>query len=218
MKRYKVKRLSVTPDTAQAVPALLNQEKIAFEQISIANWKTDYPYTPNVQFRMAYAGNVILLHYKVEEDSIRAVAAEDNGKVWEDSCCEFFVSPADDGTYYNIECNCAGTLLVGFGPGREGRQHLPADVLQKVDRWSSLGRQLFDERVGLCRWQMALVIPTSLFMHHPNLQLQGNSMRANFYKCGDKTQKPHFLSWNPIALPKPDFHCPPFFGTLSFAR
>ena len=26
------------------------------------------------------------------------------------------------------------------------------------------------------------------------------SIRANFYKCGDELQKPHFLSWNPIKI------------------
>ena len=218
MNNYLVKSISASDVKAENVPSLLDKTEIPFETIDNVNWAEPFPYKPNVAFRMAYAGDKILLNFQVEEDSVRAVAPEDNGRVWEDSCCEFFVSPTNDGTYYNIECNCAGTLLVGFGPGREGRQHLPADVLQKVGRWSSLGRQPFDERVGKCHWQMALVIPTSLFMHHPNLQLQGNSMRANFYKCGDKTQKPHFLSWYPIALPKPDFHCPPFFGTISFAR
>jgi hypothetical protein len=41
------------------------------------------------------------------------------------------------------------------------------------------------------------------------------TIRANFYKCGDLTAHPHFLSWNPIDLPKPDFHRPEFFGTLT---
>ena len=36
------------------------------------------------------------------------------------------------------------------------------------------------------------------------------------YKCGDKLQTPHFLSWAPIDLPKPKFHCPEFFGELVF--
>jgi len=46
--------------------------------------------------------------------------------------------------------------------------------------------------------------------------LNGKTMRANFYKCGDKLQTPHFLSWAPIDLPKPKFHCPEFFGELVF--
>ena len=35
-----------------------------------------------------------------------------------------------------------------------------------------------------------------------------------FYKCGDKTAHPHFLSWNPVGTPAPDFHRPDFFGEL----
>ncbi len=41
-------------------------------------------------------------------------------------------------------------------------------------------------------------------------------LKANFYKCGDELQTPHFLSWNPIEIEKPDFHRPDFFGTLRF--
>ena len=52
-------------------------------------------------------------------------------------------------------------------------------------------------------------------MHGATL-LDGRTMRANFYKCGDLLPRPHFLSWNAISLPRPDFHCPEFFGTLRF--
>jgi hypothetical protein len=37
---------------------------------------------------------------------------------------------------------------------------------------------------------------------------------VNLYKCGDKCDTPHFLSWSPIGLPQPDFHCPDFFGEI----
>ena len=40
-------------------------------------------------------------------------------------------------------------------------------------------------------------------------------LRVNFYKCADKTKRPHFVSWQPIDLPNPDFHCPEFFGELT---
>ena len=41
-------------------------------------------------------------------------------------------------------------------------------------------------------------------------------MKANFYKCGDRLKQQHYLSWNPIDLPRPNFHCPEFFGELTF--
>ena len=46
--------------------------------------------------------------------------------------------------------------------------------------------------------------------------LDGKEIKANFYKCGDELQTPHFLSWNPIQIEQPDFHRPDFFGTLEF--
>ena len=42
------------------------------------------------------------------------------------------------------------------------------------------------------------------------------SLRANFYKCGDGTSVPHFLSWSHIETETPDFHCPEFFGNMHF--
>ncbi len=42
----------------------------------------------------------------------------------------------------------------------------------------------------------------------------GIKAKANVYKCGDNLSKPHFLSWNPIHHPTPNFHLPEFFGTL----
>lgn len=135
---------------------------MAFQSINTVNWKA-FPYQPEVQFRIAHTDDAILVHYKVKEASVRAVAAGDNGAVWEDACVEFFSIPAGDGIYYNVECNCAGTLLIGAGAGRENREHAPQEVMDKVQRWSSLGRQSFEERVGECNWELALVIPYSAF-------------------------------------------------------
>jgi hypothetical protein len=41
-------------------------------------------------------------------------------------------------------------------------------------------------------------------------------IRGNFYKCADDTEMPHFVSWSPIHLPTPNFHCPDFFGEIYF--
>ena len=76
---------------AKDIPALLDENHIEFQAIDCVNWK-DYPYRPEVEFRIAHTGDTILLNYRVKEESVRAVAAEDNGRVWEDSCCEFLFS------------------------------------------------------------------------------------------------------------------------------
>lgn len=214
MKKLAIKKLDLSNVNAKDIPALFDQNEIPFENIDCVNWKAEFPYAPNVQFRMAYTSNSILLHYVVEEEHIRAVAEEDNGKVWEDACCEFFCSPVADNTYYNIECNCAGTVLVGFGSGRENRTLAPVGVMKGIKRWSSLGDQSFDTKPATGQWQLALVIPFTTFFKHDVPSLDAQTIRANFYKCGDKLPKPHFLSWNSIELPNPDFHCPAFFGEV----
>lgn len=212
MKELNVKKVSAANLSAESVPALLDEAGVAFQPLDTVNWE-EYPYRPEVEFRLAHTGDALLLHYRVKEASVRAVAGKDNGRVWEDACVEFFSSPEADGTYYNIECNCIGTVLVGGGaPGNRG--HAPQEVLDRVQRWSSLGRAPFEERVGECRWEVALVVPSSTYYLHNVSSLDGRTMRANFYKCGDLLQTPHFLSWNPISLEKPNFHCPDFFGTL----
>ena len=151
MKELNVKKVSLANVAVENIPALLDKEKVAFQSINTVNWKA-FPYQPEVQFRIAHTDDAILVHYKVKEASVRAVAAGDNGAVWEDACVEFFSIPAGDGIYFK----------------------------------------------------------------HQITNLDGKTVRANFYKCGDKLQTPHFLSWNPIGLEKPNFHCPEFFGTLSF--
>lgn len=200
---------------SEAVPSLLDENGIGFHSIDVVNWK-DYPYKPEVSFRIAHTGREILLHYKVKEAGVRAVAAGDNGRVWEDACVEFFVSPEGDDCYYNFECNCIGKLLVQGGAVNERRPTASPEVLGMVKRWSSLGSEPFEERPGECSWELVMVIPVSAFFKHSVDSLDGKTMKGNFYKCGDKLQTPHFLSWNPILLKQPMFHCPAYFGTLSF--
>ena len=139
MKTLSVKKVNDSAITsAEQIPTIFDIEQIPFNQIDCINWK-DYPYHPDVKFRIAHTGNAILLHYCITEQSVRATAPEDNGRVWEDSCAEFFVQPGTDNQYYNFECNCAGTLLIEYGkPGN--REHAPLETVGQVMRWASLGR------------------------------------------------------------------------------
>lgn len=202
---------------------------VAYQPIHRVNWPEAYPYAPRVEVALAHTGSYLLVHYRVEENCVRAVAEEDGGRVWEDSCCELFLQPSasDEVTtpYYNIECNCAGTLLVAVGKDRHGRQPAPANVLQDVSRWSSLtegvqplanGRCVVPMQEGHFSWHLALVVPVSTFFAHAIGDLSGVVMRGNLYKCGDQLVVPHFLSYFPINTPQPDFHRPEFYGEVVF--
>ena len=73
-------------------------------------------------------------------------------------------------------------------------------------------------REGPQEWTLTIAIPKRLYAQ-ADLDLtsfSGRTVRANFYKCGDDTAVPHYLSWNPIPIPKPNFHTPEHFGEIRF--
>ena len=214
MNTLSVARMASLPSAAIDVPQVLDALNVQFSPIAIANWPEEYPYTPKAEFRLAWCEEGIAIHYRVTEQSARARYGNDGGQVWTDSCVECFLRNADSNVYYNLECNCIGTILMGSGDSRHDR--VPGDLalLAKVDRWASLGREPFEERCEETTWEVALVVPTGIFQAFPIKLEAGNTLRANFYKCGDDLPVPHFVSWNPITTEKPNFHRPECFGEL----
>lgn len=190
---------------------------LEWTSVDVANWEAQYPYKPKVAVRIAHTGSEILLHYRVEEDDLRAVCDTDNGRSWEDSCVEFFLQPdAAKPLYYNFEFTCVGYKLVGGGEYGTERGRATLDLHSKVRTWSSLGHTAFGQRRGHSAWQLAAVIPAeALYLSQTN-DFSGKHMRGNFYKCGDLQPRPHFLSWTQIQSEKPQFHLPQFFGDLDF--
>ncbi len=215
-KSLRIKKIDEQNVNAKDIHQTLDHYAVEWNPIGYNNWAADYPYQPEVAFRIAHNGRRIFLEYRVREETVRAMAARNNGRPWEDSCCEFFFQPKTDGTYYNMECNCRGALLVACGRGREARVQAPIDIVNAVDRWSSLGEGQLEEQSAPEVWTLTLVIPTTLFFQDKGLSLNHLQAKGNFYKCGDKLPKPHFLSWNAIHTKAPDFHQPEAFGTLSF--
>jgi len=182
--------------------------------ISNQNWAE----APEVKagFSIRHDGSSIYLFYKVEEPQVRAVNTEFNSSVWEDSCVEFFLALDGDDHYYNFEINAIGTVLGAYGMDRHQRNHLPASVLSQIETVPSLGRDPIKTLDQCTLWNMKIVIPVSV-LNYSNIEtLSGMDAHANFYKCGDKLKQPHFLSWQPVLTPKPDFHTPHYFGQLSF--
>lgn len=216
MQTLNVPKLNQTVAKAVDIPAAMQAAGISYTSIDNVNWPEEFPYKPKVEFAAAHTGNALLLHYRVEEQSVRAVARKDHEHIWEDACVEFFIMPAEDGLYYNIECNCTGKLIVAVGKGRSERIPAPADVMQQVGRWSSLGSEPFEVRNELTKWEVALLVPLGTFFKHALRTFDGMQAKGNVYKCGDCLPVPHFVSWNPIKTETPDFHRPEFFGQMTF--
>lgn len=216
MNRYLIRRASSDVASAAEVPAALRAIGAEYVAVSNVNWPAEYPYQPGMEFAAAHTGDALLLHYRVQEQSVRAVSTADQQHIWEDSCAEFFIMPAADGFYYNLECNCTGKLLVAVGKDRNERRPAPPEAMKAVDRWASLGCQPFDVREEPTTWELALRVPIGTFFRHDLKSLSGLVAKGNIYKCGDMLPVPHFLSWNPIHTVSPDFHRPEFFGEIAF--
>ena len=185
--------------------------------IDHVNWPEAFPEKPEASVELHNDHEYLYLHFRVKGEQLRAVTTEDQGPVWEDSCVEFFCQVPRDKHYYNFETNCIGAMVASRRLGRaEDVQALPVEEMALIQRKCTFPREAFEEKDGLFEWTVEERIPLNLIFQSPISHLQFPlTLRANFYKCADKTKRPHFLSWRPIDLPKPDFHCPQFFGEIT---
>lgn len=214
MKELRVKKVDASNVAAADVVALLDKNGIEFNAIDVVDWALEYPYKPDVKFRLAHSADKLLLHYVVDEQALRAVNGVDDGDIWTDSCVEFFVKFAGEDVYYNLESNCVGALLLGVGKQRNAREHAPMAITSKIERWATLGREPFGVIQEQSRWELVLIVPREVFSQSHFKNFDALEMQANFYKCGDGLPVAHFVSWNRIDAPKPDFHLPQFFGSV----
>ncbi len=166
-------------------------------------------YEPRTEARLAYMPQKgFLLQMRSFETDLRSECRKEDGRVCDDSCMEFFVNFNPDFTdkYPNLEFNPSGTLHAKIGSGREGRQPLPKDV----------ERPHVSCKVLPDRWIANVLIPISTVeaLFGKSEFKDGDMFRGNFYKCGNKTKRPHYGMWNPVTTEKLDFHQPEYFGKL----
>ena len=186
-----------------------------FEYVDMLNWPTKFPYKPGCQFKIAYSTSSLFIYFKVVESNIRALYTTDQDPVWEDSCVEFFCQLPEQNTYSNIEFNCIGTCLATVREGRNMNvKPLSKEKMNSIKRFASLGNSSFVEKKGHFEWKLTVEIPFNV------IDIQSNKLpavlMANFYKCGDGTSIPHYLSWSHINTETPDFHQPAYFGIMHF--
>lgn len=180
--------------------------------ISTINWKS-FPYCPLCVVQVARTETSIILNYIVRGLDLRAAQYIDNEAVCQDSCVEFFVKLPNSSFYFNFEFNCIGVCLGAKRKSREEFTRIDPDRLTQIKRHSTVGNQPFEEKSGIHSWELTVEIPFELMDIKPSMLPE--KLLCNFYKCGDKTAHPHYLSWNPIGSPTPDFHRPEYFGEMS---
>ena len=194
--KYRIQKISGEPDWS-GVP------KLRIDQVL---WKPDCGIRAFGQF----CHDTQFLHVRLcaAEERIRAEYTAPLSPVCQDSCLEFFFMPEEEDRYFNFEINPNGCLYIGFGHGRED-----STVLYRKNL-----RELFDIRPAMTPdgWEVCYRIPASfLRLFWPDFRMAG-LLRANVYKCGERTEQEHYLSWNPVHSETPDFHRPEDFGRMFF--
>ena len=191
------------------------QSNLVPADVNVFPWpaSADKDYRPVTAVKAAVYDNSLLVFMETDETEIRAEEKDFSNKVHTDSCMEFFLmpSPYNSAQYINWEINPVGALNLSIGTHRYDRHPI------NIENY----RKLFNVRTNIhnAGWNLEYRIPLSFLRRiFPILELRsGHSMRGNFYKCGDKTARPHYACWSPIELAEPDFHCPYFFGDLVLA-
>lgn len=192
-------------DVARALDAL-ERHHLAFQP-----W-TQLPYEPQTHFSIAHAGDRIFLKYYVQETTIKASHFRSNEPVYKDSCVEFFIALEGENNYYNFEFNPIGTCKLNFGDRRSGRKLISDEAISTIRFTSTINNDNNKHRY----WEITLAIPVTAFSEHNFKLFTGKHCKGNFYKCGDELPQPHYMSWNNVVAPGPDFHVPDSFGEIIF--
>ena len=178
-------------------------------------------YVPTIRAKMLYHPDWLYVIFRVQDHYVRAVESRINGRVWEDSCVEFFFSPdpANPPAYFNLEVNCAGVPLFHFkDPARPGAA-LPSEAdIQRIDIAHSVPGLVDPEIREPMTWTVGHRIPVDMLAVYSTVERPAPGVKwgANFYKIGDKTSNPHWMTWSYIEHPVPNFHLPLQFGTITF--
>lgn len=196
-------------------PAALPAAWAALEEAPIDKFPWDENgYRPPAAARVGWNERGLHVLLYADEPRIRAEVTECGGPACQDSCLEFFLAPNPQrpAWYWNIECTPRPAVHWGEGEGRHGRtvfRTIPEGVRLSVSRHE--GRW----------WAVRYTLPADLLARSFGVTLTpGLTMRGNFYKCGDRTEKAHYGMWRAYdraVVPKPDFHRPELFVPLTLA-
>lgn len=197
MKTYTLKKVSGAPDWS----------KIEVMPIDNLLWTDSIDVTAQAQ--LCWDEDAIYLRMEAVEPHIRQVETGPLDEICNDSCLEFFVQPTEAPIYLNFEINPLCNYLIGQG---DGSVHDRLRI-RVPDFETRMEPKVEFTKTG---WVLTYKVPFAFIrLFFPQFKAAaGVTMRANLFKCGDETVKPHFLAWSPVVSEEPMFHIPEYFGQL----
>lgn len=210
MKTLSIPFLPVLDELDLSSAEFLMEAKAHRDFINVVNWP-EYSHLPICVFDIARGIRDIYLHFFVRENSSRATCEIDGGPIQQDSNVSFSFKNSNENFHTNFSFNCLGTCDAAHYDCIR-RFPLSYEKYASIHRHSTVKSAPFNEKMGIFIWELTIAIPFELIGLDPdNLP---EKIYGNFYKRGEKTASPHFLSWEPIWTPQLNFQSQ-FFGKLN---
>lgn len=184
-----------------------------FYKLESYHWEAETPYRPDTYCKIGVVNDELVALLKCYESSPKAVYINRDDPIFLDSCLEFFVAPVENRSeYINIETNANGAYLCEFGKGKPERCFSKelTDISPNVEAFSSK-----DEKGSFWGVKVRLTkdFISALYKTDKN-NIMFTEIKANFYKCGDECETPHYLAFSPVTTLPPGFHNPECFASF----
>lgn len=196
------------------------------EEFSISEFYPDnVTHRPDTRGKIVYDNHGFYGIFQVKDQFVRCQPRKINDHVSEDSCVSFFFQPFGKQPYFSFEFNAGGIPSAYYIEDPTRIPHgfakyckLTTEELQQVRIHHSLPA-VIDPEISIPQtWTVGFFLPFAILEKYCGKveidSLPGTIWHGNFYKCGDQTSHPHWMSWNPLA--KLSFHRPEDFGNISF--
>lgn len=178
---------------------------------------------PKVSLRVMHDKDTIYGLYQVKDRYVRVTHVGYQASVCQDSCVEFFFKPSVGPGYFNLEMNAGGSYLLYYVRNHQRTDTGFADFAavdeacgSQVKVQTTLPTVVDPEIAVPLTWYAMFTIPMKALAPYCGDAgcLDGQKWRANFYKCGDDTSHPHWITWAPI--PVLNYHIPEAFQEMDF--
>lgn len=176
---------------------------------------------PAVNATLEMTATGLAVSFTVEESQpliTATVQQEPMLMVCQDSAVELFLAFADTKEqanaqdfkpyiekclYLNIEINAAGICYAKHGHSRKNRVAFTSEQIQ------SLG---ISAQIEAAKWQVHFTVPRQLITSLCGYDAFAHVFALNLYKISETPEHEHYVAFNPIAEPKPNFHLPQYFA------
>ena len=178
---------------------------------------------PRVACRLLHDDTNIYGIYQVQDRYVKVTHVGYQVSVCKDSCVEFFFKPSVGPGYFNLEMNAGGSFLFYYVRNHQRTETGFIDYSEVAPQFgklitvkTTLPQTVDPEITTPVTWCAQFAIPMAAIEEYCGkvASLNGQQWTCNFYKCGDDTSHPHWLTWAPI--PICNYHLPEAFDKMSF--